>query len=65
MYGERRREMMNSLETAKHALDRLMKNGADKAQCEITNWEQNELNAETGDLSLLRTTFNTEVDLLG
>ena len=56
---------MNSLETAKHALDRLMKNGADKAQCEITNWEQNELNAETGDLSLLRTTFNTEVDLLG
>jgi PmbA protein len=57
--------MMDSLGTAKHALDRLIKNGADKAQCKITQWETNELNVETGDLSLLRTTFNTSVDLLG
>lgn len=56
---------MNSLDTAKYALDFLKKNGADKAQCQITNVEMNELNVENGNLSLLRTAFNTEVDLLG
>lgn len=56
---------MNSLDTAQYALDCLIKNGADKAQCKITQTETNELNVETGDLSLLRTTFNTAVDLLG
>ena len=56
---------MNSLDTANYALDRLMRNGADKAQCKITQSETNELNVETGNLSLLRTTFNTAVDLLG
>ena len=56
---------MNILDMAKYALDRLMKNGADKAQCKINQSETNELNVETGDLSLFRTTFNTAVDLLG
>jgi PmbA protein len=65
MQGEYRREMMNSLDTAKFALERLMKNGTDKAQCKITQAETNEFNVETGEFSLLRTTLNTAVDLLG
>ncbi len=56
---------MNSLDTAKYVLDRLIKNRTDKAQCKITHSETNELIFETGALSLLRTTFNTLVDLLG
>ncbi len=56
---------MNSLKTAEYALDRLLKNGADKAHCKITQSETNELSFQTGDLSLLRTPFNTAVDLLG
>ena len=56
---------MNSLDTAQYALDCLIKNGADKAQCQITNEEINELNFENGNLNLLRTAFNTEVNLLG
>jgi PmbA protein len=64
MQGEYRREMMNSLDTAKYAINRMMKNGADKSQCQITQKEMNELNVESGNLSLFRTTFNTDVDLL-
>ena len=56
---------MNSRDTAKHTLDRLLRNGVDKAQCQIAQWEIHELNVETGNLNLLRTTFNTELDLFG
>ena len=57
--------MMHSLETAKTAVDRLIKSGADKAHCRIIKSEKHELNVAAGDISLFRTTFNTSVELLG
>jgi PmbA protein len=57
--------MMNSIETAKYAVARLIENGAAKAQCQITKSEKHELNVAIGNISLFRTTFNTAVDLLG
>lgn len=56
---------MNTLETAKYIVDRLVKTGADKSQCKITRSEKHELNVAVGDISLLRTTFDTSADLLG
>lgn len=56
---------MNTLETAKFAVDCLVKNGANKAQCKITNSEKHELNVAAGNISLFRTTFDTSASLLG
>jgi PmbA protein len=57
--------MMNTLETAKFAVERLVKNGAGKSQCIITNSEKHELNVAAGNISLFRTTFDTSINLLG
>lgn len=56
--------MMTGRETAKHGLDALLKAGADKAQCTVTLTEKHEMNVDAGELSLLRTTFDTSVGLV-
>ncbi len=55
---------MNRHEMAQYCLDTLKKNGADKAQCSITETAKHELNIDAGAMSLFRTTFNTIVSLL-
>jgi PmbA protein len=65
MQGKYRRQMMNTQETANFAVECLVKNGADKAQCRMVNSERHELNVTAGDMSLFRTTFDTSIDLLG
>lgn len=45
-------------------LDALLKAGADKAQCHLTRTEKHELNVMWGEISLLRTTFETQLKLI-
>tara|TARA_X000001036_G_scaffold159603_1_gene151416 strand:- start:350 stop:1636 length:1287 start_codon:yes stop_codon:yes gene_type:complete len=54
---------MNHNEIAAYCLERLKKLGADKSQCSVTFSEKKELNVETGEMSLFRTTFNTNIGL--
>lgn len=56
---------MNNLGTAEDVVQRLIQKGANKAQCQVTNSEKHELNVAAGNICLLRTTYNTAVDLLG
>ena len=49
---------------AKFCIEALKKAGADKSQCVLSKSEKHELNAETGKISLLRTTFNTDIRLM-
>ena len=53
----------NHVQIAKRSLDALLKAGADKAQVGLTVSERHEMNIETGELSLLRTTFNNSLHL--
>ena len=54
---------MNHDDIASYCLDQLKKLGADKSQCSVTLSEKKELNVETGEMSLFRTTFNTNIGL--
>lgn len=53
----------NHVQIAKRSLDALLKAGADKAQVGLTVSERHEMNVDTGELSLLRTTFNNSLHL--
>lgn len=57
------REAENHVQIAKRSLDSLLKAGADKAQIGLSVSERHEMNIETGELSLLRTTFNNSLHL--
>lgn len=50
--------------SAEYGLNALLKAGADKAQCHVTRIEKHELNVISGEMSLLRTTFDTQVKLI-
>ena len=50
-------------EIANYCLEQLKQSGADKSQCAVTLSEKKELNVETGEMSLFRTTFNTNIGL--
>lgn len=54
---------MNERETAKKIVRDLISNGADKAQVRLVKTRKHELNVENGQISLLRTTFNTNLAL--
>ena len=56
---------MNNQETAQYVVAGLLGAGAAKAQCKIVQSAKHELNVARGEISLLRTTFDTAVDLLG
>ncbi len=47
--------------TALFCLEALKKAGAEKAQCSLVETEKHELNVDAGELSLVRTGFNTEI----
>jgi PmbA protein len=50
-------------EAAKRGLDALIVAGADKAQCNLTLSDKHEMNVDSGELSLLRTTFDARLGL--
>jgi len=56
---------MKGREIVKYALDSLLENGAEKAKVLLKRREQHELNAASGDMSLLRTTFDADLVLSG
>lgn len=55
--------MQEAQRTARYGMDALLKTGADKAQCTLTLTEKHEVNVDSGEFSLIRTTFDTSVDL--
>lgn len=55
--------MEKAKKIARDGLNALLKAGAEKAQCRFTQTTTDELNVDLGELSLLRTTFDTRVDL--
>jgi len=55
--------MGDAKKAAEYGLDALLKAGADKAQCLLTMSQKHEMNVDSGALSLLRTTFDTQVNL--
>ena len=52
---------MTDRETAQYGLASLTKAGADKAQCVLGKTKKVELNVDAGEISLMRTTFNTSM----
>ena len=54
---------MDRKETINYCLDSLKKAGADKAACTMSVSEKKELNVEIGEMTLLRTTFNTNMGI--
>lgn len=56
--------MNKGRDIAGRGLDALIAAGADKAHCAVTLNEKHEMNVDTGEFSLLRTTFDTAVSLV-
>ena len=54
---------MNKKETVNYCLNSLLKAGADKAECSLNMTEKKELNVESGEMALLRTTFNNNMGI--
>jgi len=54
---------MDKKETVSYCLNALKKSGADKATCSINMSEKKELNVEIGEMTLLRTTFNSNMGI--
>lgn len=50
-------------QVARQGLYSLLKSGAAKAQCSVTLTDRHEMNVDSGELSLLRTTFDTRASL--
>ena len=50
---------MTDRDTAEYGLEALLRAGAEKAQCALSRSRKTELNVEAGELSLMRTTFNS------
>ena len=56
---------MNLKDLLSYSLDKLKKLGIDKAYGTINDGEKKELNIESGKISLLRTTFQSSLNLEG
>lgn len=56
-------DVENDVKIARRSLEALSKAGADKAQTSLAVSEKHEMNIDAGELSLLRTTFNTSLHL--
>ncbi len=56
--------MENPRQMAEEGLNELLRAGADKARCSLTLTDKHELNVDLGEFSLLRTTFNTSLELV-
>ncbi len=54
---------MNQSDIANYCIEKLNQAGADKSQCAVSFSEKKELNVETGEMSLFRTTFDTNIGL--
>jgi len=54
---------MNQSDIANYCIEQLKQAGADKSQCAVSFSEKKELNVETGEMSLFRTTFDTNIGL--
>ena len=54
---------MNQSDIANYCIEKLKQAGADKSQCAVSFSEKKELNVETGEMSLFRTTFDTNIGL--
>lgn len=54
---------MNNKEILIYAQDTLLKAGAQKTKCLLTKKEKNELNVVSGEISLFRTTYDTNLSL--
>ena len=54
---------MNQSDIANYCIEQLKQAGAHKSQCAVTFSEKKELNVETGEMSLFRTTFDTNVGM--
>jgi PmbA protein len=55
--------MMNDKEIAQYCIGALGKKGVDKSQVVLNKYKKEELNVETGKFSLMRTTFDTQLQL--
>lgn len=56
---------MRTKELVQYCINALIKAGAQKAQCFLHNTEKHELNVASDKLNLLRTTYNTNLQLTG
>ena len=54
---------MKNREIINYAQKSLLKAGAQKTTCILTKKEKNELNVASGEISLFRTTFDTNLSL--
>ncbi|MEE2859177.1 MAG: DNA gyrase modulator, partial [Candidatus Neomarinimicrobiota bacterium] len=54
---------MNNKDAINYCLDSINKVGADKAACSLSMSEKKELNVEIGEMTLFRTTFNTNLGI--
>ena len=54
---------MNKKETVSYCINSLKKAGAQKAACSLNIIEKKELNVEIGEMTLLRTTFNSNIGI--
>ena len=54
---------MNQSDIANYCIEQLKQAGAHKSECAVTFSEKKELNVETGEMSLFRTTFDTNVGM--
>ena len=54
---------MNNKDAINYCLDSIEKVGADKAACSLSMSEKKELNVEIGEMTLFRTTFNTNLGI--
>jgi len=55
---------MKGRETVEYGLNSLLKAGAEKAQCVLARSEKHELNLEADKFSLMRTTYDTNLDYM-
>lgn len=56
---------MSEQEIAKQTLESIARAGFEKAACRVSTDELHELQAETGEINLLRTNFETDIGLIG
>jgi len=54
---------MDNKELVNYCIDSIKKLGADKASCSLEITEKKELNVESGEITLMRTTFNTDINI--
>ena len=55
--------MKTNREIAEYTLEALKRAGADHAQCIVSHGNVDELNADSGEFSLMRTLFNSSVSM--